>query len=547
MSERKRMVVGGMTCRHCEDLVGQALEGAGAEEVEVSYRRGDAVFRGGDDAALARAVREAGYRPGAIERLAGEAPAVTRRGSGSRGYDLVVLGSGSAAFAAAIRASDLGARVAVVEAATVGGTCVNVGCVPSKALLRAAELQHLAGSPRIPGLRIGAQPPDLAQIVAWKDELVGTLRREKYLDLVELYGFDLLSGTAGFAGPDSVAVDGSLLSAESYLIATGASPAAPPIPGLAEAGFLTSTSALEVTELPARLAVIGANAIGLELGQYFARMGSRVTLIEVLPRIAPFEEPEISQTLTEALEAEGLTVLTDATVTAVSREGDTRRLEVVLGGDRTALEVDELLVATGRRPNTAALGLEQAGVTLDERGAVVTDEYLRTANPRVFAAGDVTGSPQFVYVSAYEGALAAENALNGSTRTLDLSALPRVTFTSPQVAAVGLTEAQAREAGYEVKTALLPLELVPRAIVNAETRGLIKLVADQASDRLLGAHLLAEHAGEVIQAAVLAVKHDLTVRDLTETFHPYLTIAEGIKLAAQTFGRDVATLSCCAA
>ncbi len=545
MSSRKRMAIEGMTCDHCERSVALALERGGAEDVEVSYRQGEAVFRGGEDSALGQAVREAGYRPGAIESL--ESVSVPRSGNGSSDYDLLVLGSGSAAFAAAIRASDHGARVALVEAGTVGGTCVNVGCIPSKAALRAAELQHLAGSTSIPGLDLTAWPPDLEQIVAWKDELVSALRQEKYVDLVEAYGFDLLSGSARFAGPDAVTVDGNLLTADSYLVATGASPAAPPISGLAEAGYLTSTTALEVTELPETLAVIGGNAIGLELGQYFARLGSRVTVTEVLPRIAPFEEPEISETLTEALEAEGVAVLAGATVTSVARDGERRLLQVIAGGERRTLEVDQVLVATGRRPNTADLALEAAGVALDERGAIVADEFLRTTNGRVFAAGDVTGGPQFVYVSAYEGALAADNALNGASRKLDLSALPRVTFTSPQVAAVGLTEEQARAAGHSVKTSLLPLDKVPRAIVNGETRGLIKLVADEDTDHLLGAHILAEHAGEVIQAAVLAIKFKLTVRDLTDTFHPYLTIAEGLKLAAQTFDRDVATLSCCAA
>jgi mercuric reductase len=547
MTVRKRMVVKGMTCPGCEATVAAALERAGASDVDVSYRRGDALFTfGGDDALLARAIRAAGYRAGHVEPLAA-APGPQRRSDGSHHPDLVVLGAGSAAFAAAIRARDLGAQVALLEAATVGGTCVNVGCIPSKALLRAAELQHLAETTAIPGLRLGAAAPDLARVVSWKDELVTALRDERYLDLVGAYGFELLSGHASFSGPASVTVNGRTLTAERFLIATGASPAIPPIPGLAEAGYLTSTSALEVTELPGSLAVIGANAIGLELGQYFARMGSKVTLIEMLPRVAPFEEPEISDALATALEAEGLTVVPAARVTSAARTGARRRLEILVDGERLTLEVDEILVATGRRPNTAGLGLESANVELDERGAVVTHEYLRTTNERIFAAGDVTGGPQFVYVSAYEGSLAAENAIDGAGRKADLGSLPRVTFTSPQVAAVGLTELEARERGLRVKTSVLPLAMVPRARVNGETQGLIKLVADEATDRLLGAHVLAEQAGEVIQAAVLAVKFKLTVRDLTETFHPYLTVAEGLKLAAQTFERDVARLSCCAA
>lgn len=549
MSDHKRMSIDGMTCDHCEVSVAAALESAGAREVEVSFRRGEARFRGGEQAVIAKAVREAGYGPGPVEEVAEAVERVSplRARDGGRDYDLLVLGSGSAAFAAAIRGRDLGARVALLEAETVGGTCVNVGCIPSKALLRAAELQHLAAANRIPGLALEAGPPDLARVVAWKDELVATLRKEKYLDLVDEYGFELLSGEARFTGPDAVAVDGRVLTSESYLIATGASPSAPPVPGLAEAGFLTSATALDVTEPPRSLAVIGGNAIGLELGQYFARMGSEVTIVELLPRIAPFEEPEISEALAAALAGEGIRVLAGATPTSVERADGSRRLEVDLGGEHETLEAVEILVATGRRPNTAGLALSDAGVETDERGAVVVDDYLRTGNERVFAAGDVAGAPQFVYVTAYEGALAAENALNGAPRPLDLSALPRVTFTSPQVAAVGLGEEQARAAGHAVTTSVLGLEMVPRALVNSETEGLIKLVADERTDRLLGVHALAESAGEVIQAGVLAVKFGLTVRDLTETFHPYLTIAEGLKLAAQTFGRDVAKLSCCAA
>ena len=545
MSARKRMAIQGMTCDHCERTVAAALERAGAQEIEVSYRAGEAVFRGGDDGRLAASVREAGYRPGAVEILGPQR--VARGRDGSSAYDLLVLGSGSAAFAAAIRARDLGARVALAEVGTVGGTCVNVGCIPSKALLRAAELRHLAAAAPIPGLGLTAAPPDLASIVAWKDGLVAQLRQQKYLDLVDVYGFELLSGRARFEGSDAVSVNGASVSAGAYLIATGASPAAPPIPGLAEAGYLTSTTALDVASPPRELAVIGGNAIGLELGQYFARMGSRVTIVELLPRIAPFEEPEVSERLAAALAGEGIEILAGANVESVTTAGGRKRLEIAFEGARRTLEVDELLVATGRRPNTAGLGLESAGVALDARGAIVVDEYLRTTNEHVYAAGDVSGAPQFVYVAAYEGALAAENALDGAGRRVDLSALPRVTFTSPQVAAVGLTEQQAREAAYAVKTSVLSLEHVPRAIVNGETGGVIKLVADAESDRLLGAHVLAEHAGEVIQAATLAVKLGLTVSDLVDTFHPYLTIAEGLKLAAQTFERDVAQLSCCAA
>lgn len=463
-------------------------------------------------------------------------------------FDLAVIGAGSAAFAAAIKATEAGARVVMIEKAIPGGTCVNVGCVPSKALLVAAETHHRATAHSVAGVPHSAGGVDLTAIVAAKDELVETLRQAKYIDLLDDYGIEFRTGTAVFVDAGTIAVDGEPVTATSYLIATGASPALPPVEGLADVDHLTSTSALELTELPARLAVIGANAIGLELGQAFSRLGSDVTFLDIAERIAPFEEPEISAALTGVLLDDGSQVVTGAQIRRVSQASDgTVTLEGDLGDLGSTLQVDRVLVATGRAPNTTALNLDAAGVRTDRRGFVVVDEHLRTSNPRVWAAGDVTSSPQFVYVSAAEGALAADNAIAGAGRTTDYSALPRVTFTSPQVAAVGLTEAQATEAGLDVVTSVLPLSHVPRALVNGDTRGLIKLVADAATDRLVGVHVLADGAGEVIQAGVYALMAELTVTEIAAAFHPYLTMAEGLKLAAQTFNRDVAKLSCCAA
>jgi mercuric reductase len=306
------------------------------------------------------------------------------------------------------------------------------------------------------------------------------------------------------------------------------------------------TTALEVKEIPRQLAVIGANAIGLELGQYFGHLGARVTFVDVAERIAPFEEPEVSAALAGILCDEGAVIHARAEVLAVNRRGDERVVRILTGTGDLALEVDEILVATGRRPNTSDLGLEAAGIAVDGRGAVVVDDELRTTNPRVWAAGDVTGAPQFVYVSAYHGALAAGNALFGAGRRVDLRGLPRVIFTAPQVAGAGLTETQARQAGHEVKTGVLPLSAVPRALVNGDTRGVVKLVADATTDRLLGASVVADGAGEVIQSAVWAIRAGISTAEMAATFHPYLTMAEGLKLAVQTFTRNVDRLSCCA-
>lgn len=540
--------VEGMTCESCEDHVVTALTRAGAADASADFRSGTARFElpdGVEEADLRAAVTAAGYRPGALRV---ESPSTPRpAGNADVDYDLLVLGAGSAAFAAAIRGRDAGYRVALVEAGTLGGTCVNVGCVPSKALLRAGEVYWAAGHHPFAGVATSAGPVDLAALVAQKDELVAALRQEKYADLVDAYGLEVLAGHARFVDPETIEVAGRCIRPGAVLVATGAAPAAPPIPGLADVGYLTSTTALDLKEVPARLAVIGANPIGLELGQLFLHLGSTVTFLDVAERIAPFEEPEVSAALTEVLRAQGATIHAPAHVLSVERDGNVRRIRASVDGAQIVIDAEEILVATGRRPNTTELGLAAAGISVDARGAIVVDDQLRTTNPRVWAAGDVTPAPQFVYVSAYEGALAADNALLAAGRQVDFTGLPRVTFTSPPAASAGLTEDQARAAGYEVKTSVLSPTAVPRALVNRDTHGVIKLVADAATDQLLGASIVGEGAGDVIQSAVLAIRHGLTTAELAATFHPYLTMVEGLKLAAQTFTRDVARLSCCAA
>jgi mercuric reductase len=544
------MDVDGMTCEDCARHVTAALEGAGAGEVSVSWRAGRARFAWPEavaEADLRAAVTAAGYRPGALRPAAEAGGPAVAAGAAGTDSDLLVLGAGSAAFAAAITAAEAGYRVTLAEEGVLGGTCVNVGCVPSKALLRAGELAWAAGHHPFAGLATSSGPVDLAAMVAQKDTLVGALRQQKYAGLAAGYGFEVLPGRARFTGPGEVDVDGRRVRAGRYLIATGASPDVPPVPGLAQAGYLTSATALELKQVPRRLAVIGASAVGLELGQFFLHAGAQVTFLEAAGRIAPLEEPEVSAALAGALAGQGAVIHAGAQVLGVTRDGGQVQVTAQVNGGQLTITADEILVAAGRRPNTAGLGLEAAGIAAGPRGEVVTDEELRTANPRVYAAGDVTGAPQFVYVSAYQGALAAGNALLGGHRRTDLTGLPRVIFTAPQAAAAGLTEAQARAAGQDVAVSVLGLDAVPRALVNHDTRGLVKLVAEAGTGRLLGASMVADGAGDVIGSVVLAIRHGITVDELAATFHPYLTMAEGIKLAAQGFRRDVSKLSCCAA
>jgi mercuric reductase len=470
-----------------------------------------------------------------------------RRLALSRTYDLAIVGSGGGAFAAAIRARDRGARVIMIERGTIGGTCVNIGCVPSKTLLRGGDLSWQASHNPFVGAPTTAESVDLAALVNQKDALVAQLRQEKYLDLIEEYGWDLLRGEATFAENGKLHVNGQYVRAGKVLLATGASPAAPLIPGLDKVDYLTSTSALALMKLPKSLVVIGAGYVALELGQLFRHLGSKVTLLQRSPRILKSYDPEISAAVTDALAEQGIEFVTGAQFERVKKIDGIVRVHVMVDGVARVVEGEQLLVATGRAPNTQALTLDRAGVALGTHGEILVNEHLQTGNPNVYAAGDVTLAPQFVYVAAYQGALAAENALEGNRRVADLSALPGVIFTNPAIATVGLTEAQAKEKGYEVKTSVLPASAVPRAIVNRDTHGVFKLVADANTDQILGVHVVAENAGDVIYAGMLAVKFRLKVQDLVESFAPYLTMAEGLKLAAQTFGHDVHKLSCCAA
>jgi len=468
------------------------------------------------------------------------------RSSGSAHFDLVTVGSGSAAFAAAIRAAALGARVAMVEAGAVGGACVNVGCIPSKALLAAAEAYRRAGAQPFDGIATSQGGVDLAALVAGKDGIVAELRTEKYVDLAAEYGFEILAGRGVFAGPDRLTVDGLEVRAGAVLLATGAAPVVPPVPGLAEAGYLTSTTAMQMHRLPESLVVIGGNYIGLEMGQLFADLGVHVTIVEALDRLAPGEEPEVSAWITAVLREQAVEVLTSATVVGVE-PGPPKAVLADVAGRRHRVAAGEILVATGRRPVLDGLGLDAAGVRLDARGALIVDDQLRTTNPWVYAAGDVTGAPQFVYVAAAQGTLAADNAVGGAARRMDYTALPRVTFTTPNIAAVGLTDAAAQAAGWDCECRVLELRHVPRARVNRDTRGGIKIVAERGSGRVLGMSAVAEGAGDLILAGGYAVRFGLTVADLAGTWAPYLTMAEAVKLAAQTFTTDVAKLSCCAA
>ncbi|MGE0499619.1 MAG: mercury(II) reductase [Rhizobiaceae bacterium] len=477
-----------------------------------------------------------------------EACEIPTSAKGNGRYDLVVVGAGSAGFSAAITAAELGAQVALVGHGTIGGTCVNIGCVPSKALIRATEAVHHAknAATRFDGIESSARVADWAAQIAQKDALVSGLRQTKYADLLPEYNNVVYREGPARLVDGGVEVTGQRIASERIIIATGARPALPEIPGIADVSPLDSTTALALSELPRSMIVVGGGYIGVELAQTFARAGVEVTLV-FRSRLLPEAEPEIGSALAGYLADEGIRIASGIAYESVRKSDDGRvALTVTREGRSEILTAERILVATGRSPNTETLGLGEADVVLTSSGAVLVDDHMRTSKAGVYAAGDVTGKDQFVYMAAYGAKIAAKNALNSNSLRYDNAAMPAVVFSDPQVASVGMTEAQARAAGYAARTSVLSLDNVPRALAARDTRGLIKLVADGATRKLLGAHILAPEGADSIQTAALAIRCGLTIDDLSETIFPYLTTVEGLKLAALAFDKEVAKLSCCA-
>ena len=481
-------------------------------------------------------------------------------------YDLLILGSGSTAFAAATRAQELGKTAVMIEERTLGGTCVNRGCLPSKNLIEAARLVYEAAHPRYPGLGRAHVEIDFPALVAQKGDLIAGYRTQHYASILEddqragCGPVQVMTGHATLVDSHTAQVVGANgavrhLTGDQVLIATGSSPMIPDIPGLAETPYLTSDlltsqEQQEMTELPASLLILGGGSIALELGQLFARLGSEVTILERAGRILKDQEPEISMGLAGILRAEGIHLLTRAQIQQVS--GDVRgvRITAVVRDQPRAFHATKLLVAAGRRPNTAGLGLERVGMRLDSQGAIVVDASLRTSVSHIWAAGDVIGaeteSQLATPVGAHDGGIAASNALTGANRTVDHTVIPRAIFTDPQVAAVGLTDARANARGIACECNTIPMSVVPRAGAVRDTRGVVKMVIERGSRRVVGVSMLGVNAGEVIHEAAMALRFGATADDFIDLIHVYPTMAEALKIAAISFTKDVSRLSCCA-
>jgi len=479
-------------------------------------------------------------------------------------YNLVILGSGSTAFAAALHAAELGKTAVMTEFRTVGGTCANRGCLPSKNLIEAARLVYDAAHPRYPGLSPVRMPVNWAELVAQKDEIIREYRANKYEGLLDDPDHvQVVSGQAQLLSDHEVEVQSAdgvhRLVGEQILIATGSAPSIPAIAGLADLPYITSdllSSAddpwgTELREQPRSLLILGGGYIALELGEMFARFGTEVTLVTRGSTIPSGYEPEIIASLTEMLQEEGLQIITSAQVRGAEREGAGIALTIQRHGSQQRFSAEKLLVATGRRPNTQEIGLEQAGVERDQAGAVRVDRTLRTNVSHIWAAGDVIGwetdSQMATPVGAHDGKIAAHNALSGEPlQKVDHTVIPRTIFTDPQVAVVGLTDEEANAAGIVCECNTIPLSAVPRAGAIRDTRGVIKMVLERPTRRVMGVSMLGVNAGEVIHEAAMALRFGATTDDFIDLIHVYPTMAEALKLVAISFTKDVNRLSCCA-
>lgn len=472
------------------------------------------------------------------------------------GFDIVILGSGSTAFAAALAARERGKTVVMTEERTVGGTCANRGCLPSKNLIEAAKLLHDARNPRYPGLKSCPMELDFSALIAQKDEIVRDYRKKKYESLVG-GGISIEMGHVQFVDPHTVEVSGKRLRGEKILIATGSRPVLPEIEGLEQTPYLTSDllagdEPIELKELPRSLLIMGGGYIALELGQMFHRFGTRVTILERGDQLlAHGYEPELGRSIGRILSEEGVEVVTRAPTRSVRQTPGGIVATVVVGGREQQFQAEKLLVATGRRPKTDQIAIERAGVALNLRGEIEVDQYLRTNVSHIFAAGDVigrqAGSQMATPVGSQDGGIAANNALTPEEmRPVNHHVIPRAIFTDPQIAVVGMTEEEAVAAGHACWCNTIPMSLVPRAGAIRDTRGLIKMVADAATHEVLGVSMVGSSAGEVIHEAAMGLRFRAGIHDFINLLHVYPTMAEALKIVAVSRFKDPSKLSCCA-
>lgn len=448
-------------------------------------------------------------------------------------YDFLIIGGGSAGATAAVAAINFNVpRVAVVEKGLLGGTCTNVGCVPSKSFLHAAELARNIKQTRAYNLISDSQPLNFGPIKRHKDNIVGAMR-DAGTKAIERAGIQVINGSASFEGADSIAIDGQIIKAKHILLATGAAPAVPQIEGLGEVPYLTSTDALNEDKLPQSIIIVGGAYIGLEFASFFQALGVKTTVIEALPRLAPTEDEMVSAELEKALVKQDIEIAVKTKVSRVSEGGEGVNVFAEKDGSSLTFTGERILIATGRTPNLGSLNLEAAGVKYGRKG-VEADEYLKTSAPSIYAAGDLLPPPslQLEHVAVYEGWLAANNIFSQPKKTADYRVIPRVMFSFPEVASVGETAEQAKAHANAVSITY-PYAGIAMAQISEETGGLIRLVADADTGELLGAHIIGTEAGNLIHLAALAMRFHLPVTEIAGSVSAYPAMAQGFYYACE--------------
>lgn len=454
----------------------------------------------------------------------------------NRDFDVLVIGGGSGGLSAASRSAGRGLRTALVEREELGGECLWTGCIPAKALLYSAEVRHTMSRADDYGLKPCKQEIDWPSIVRAKDEVVARIARQNTPETLQQAGITFFRGEARFRSPNEVVIGDDLVTTRYVVIATGSRQAEPRfIPGLSECGYITHVEAVHLKELPQSIAIIGAGPVGVEFAQLFARVGVQVTLLERSDTILAREDEDAALYIQELLREEGITILTNASAKGAEMRGRKKVLTIEQEDARSEVIVDEVLLATGRTPNIDRLGLREVGVETTPTGVIV-DAQMRTTVPHIFACGDVTGRYLFNHVAEYQGAVASYNiACPSQPRAADYRVVPWATFTDPEVAHVGMTELEARAAGYDVEIERFSLSRADRAITIRKTAGLVKVIADARSGQILGAHIVGASAGNMIHEYALAMKARVPITEIAETIHIYPTLSEALRWAAAQY------------
>ncbi|MBI2447655.1 MAG: mercury(II) reductase [Candidatus Omnitrophica bacterium] len=468
-------------------------------------------------------------------------------------FDLIIIGGGAAGFAAAIKADELGTKTLMVNSGLpMGGTCVNVGCVPTKFLLEVAGDYYKINHRRFYSLSSFGKI-DFTKLMREKDELVNSLRKSNYEDVLKnLPNVVYRDGKGHFISDDEIKLNGlpvsrhgERFSASKFIITTGSSTKVISIEGLKETEFLTNRTVLELKKLPESLLVIGAGPIGLEFGQIFSRLGSNVTIVELMEQILPQAEPIISEELRKSMEEEGINIITGAKTKKLENKNGKKIVLIEKEGKSEGLEAEDVLLATGVVGNSKDLGLDKIGIEVDKNGFIKVNEYLQTTKPHIYAAGDIIGAPWLETIAAKEGNIAVQNAFKDSKIEMSFANIPYAVFTSPQVASVGMKEAEYMQKYGTCLCSMVKMDRVPKAKAIKDTRGLIFMVLDHKTKRILGVHIVSSIASEIIHEATLAVRSGLTIDDIIDTVHVFPTFSEAVKIVAQSFRHDAKRMSCC--